>query len=414
MDRINGADTVDIGSGRRGFIDEDLGVGQVGTEVTALWLNMTQEEIIKVIEGAGLVLNPADWTQLWQALRILGFSSSNRRWTAVNSMTLSSAPGAPALGDTYLIPAGATGIWSAQIGKIAEWNGQSWSYVTPPDGHGISLADGRVFERVSGVYIEKLALDQQSGKWTYAVVGGTANALTATLAPAPAALTVGMTVRLLINLANTGAMTLNLNALGAIPIVLHDGTPVQSGQFAAGQVATFAYDGTSWRWQPQWRPATQAEMDAGTSDRVFATPATIKDQAVVLFYAGHSAAQSIPNDLITAFNNLTLSENSLLDSTFASAALTIGPKDAGLWLLLADFAATIPGTSNIQYAEIYVNGVRRLAGGGPSNTNFSSTPQAIGFTRLNAGDVVRLFVRQVSGAARNSNIASLSGFRLGK
>jgi len=149
MDRINGAGTVDIGGGRRGFIDEDLGVGQEGTEVTALWLNMTQEEMIKVIESAGLVLNPADWTQLWQALQILGLSAGarSRRWTAVISMTTSSAPGAPAAGDTYLVPAGATGIWATQVGKIAEWNGAAWFYFVPVAGHGTSLPDGRVFER---------------------------------------------------------------------------------------------------------------------------------------------------------------------------------------------------------------------------------------------------------------------------
>ncbi len=159
MDRINGADWVDIGGGRRGFRSEDLVNGIVGTEVTALWLNVTQEEIIKVIEGAGLVLDPADWTQLFQALQIMGLSigARARRWTSVISMTLSSAPGAPAGGDTYLVPAGATGIWSTHVGAIAEWNGAAWSYVIPPNGHGIGLPDGRVFIRVGGVYISLTA-----------------------------------------------------------------------------------------------------------------------------------------------------------------------------------------------------------------------------------------------------------------
>lgn len=42
------------------------------------------------------------------------------------------------------------------------------SIITPPEGHGVSLPDGRVFEKIGGVYVEKLALDTQTGKWNYA------------------------------------------------------------------------------------------------------------------------------------------------------------------------------------------------------------------------------------------------------
>ncbi len=71
MDRINGAGTIDIGGGRRGFRDENLGAGVEGTEVTALWANMVQEEIMKVCAEAGLSPSEADWTQLYQAIGIM-------------------------------------------------------------------------------------------------------------------------------------------------------------------------------------------------------------------------------------------------------------------------------------------------------------------------------------------------------
>ena len=235
MDRVNGADYVDIGGGRRGFRDEDLQNGIAGTEVTALWLNMTQEEILKVVTEAGLVPSEGDWTQLWQALQILGLASDarSRRWITVISMTLSSAPGAPSVGDTYLVPTGATGIWAVNVGKIAQWSGSVWTYLTPPDGHGISLPDGRVFERIGGTYVEKLALDAQSGKWNYAVAGGTANALTATISPTPAALTDGLIVALKTTAANTAAVTLNLNGLGAKPVLNQADGALVGGEFAA-------------------------------------------------------------------------------------------------------------------------------------------------------------------------------------
>jgi hypothetical protein len=248
MDRINGADTTDIGGGRRGFRNENLVTGIAGTEVTDLWLNTVQEEILKVITEAGLVPSEGDWTQLWQALQIYGLASDSRsrRWLSVNSMTLANAPGAPSAGDAYLIPTGATGIWASNVGKIAQWTGSVWTYLTPPDGHGISLPDGRVFERVAGTYVEKLALDAQSGKWNYAVAGGTANALTATLTPAPTALVPGMVLDVGILAENTGAATLDVNGLGAAPIKTMAGAALQRGDLILGSIMRFVYSGTAW------------------------------------------------------------------------------------------------------------------------------------------------------------------------
>ncbi len=249
MDRINGSNTVDIGGGKRGFADEDLLGPVVGTEVTALWTNMVQEEIMKVIESAGLVPSDGDWTQLLQALKRMGLADGSRarRWMAVISMETTAPPGAPAEGDAYLIPAGATDAWAANVGKIAEWGGTAWAYISPPDGHGISLPDGRVFERVAGSYVEKIAEDVQSGKWTYAEAGGTANALTATLSPVPDALVAGMEVSLKVTAANTSsAVTLDVNGLGAVIVYRPFEDALKAGDIGVG-VNTFRYDGTHWR-----------------------------------------------------------------------------------------------------------------------------------------------------------------------
>ena len=169
-------------------------------------------------------------------------------WLPVLSVTLSNAPGNPAVGDSYLVPSNATGIWLANIGKIAEWNGTSWNYVSPPDGHGVSLPDGRVFERVAGTYVEKLALDAQSGKWSYALAGGTANALTANLNPTPQVFTVGMVVVLKITATNTAdAPTLNINGYGAATIKRASGQVAAAWDLPANTFVAFVWDGASWR-----------------------------------------------------------------------------------------------------------------------------------------------------------------------
>ncbi len=164
-------------------------------------------------------------------------------WVSVISMSETAPPTNPIVGDMYVVAPGATGAWSGQAGKIAEHTPAGWAIITPSNGHGISLPDGRVFERVEGAYIEKLALDAQSGRWIYAVAGGTANALTASLVPAPSDLTTGLVLRLKISNTNTGAATLSLNGLGAKPIVRSGGLALKVNDLPAGAIAELTYDG---------------------------------------------------------------------------------------------------------------------------------------------------------------------------
>lgn len=68
MDRTLGADYVDIGGGKRGFRDQNRAAGVVGTEVNAAFLNGLQEEVLAVIESAGIEPNKDIWTQLLEAI----------------------------------------------------------------------------------------------------------------------------------------------------------------------------------------------------------------------------------------------------------------------------------------------------------------------------------------------------------
>lgn len=93
-----------------------------------------------------------------------------------------------------------------------------------------------------------LARAIQSQKVNYAVAGGTANAITATLAPVPASLTVGMIAHVKISAANTSTTpALNLNGFGAATIVANDGSPLQTNSLVPGLVAGLLWDGTNWR-----------------------------------------------------------------------------------------------------------------------------------------------------------------------
>lgn len=50
---------------------------------------------------------------------------------SVKDRDLTTPPGSPASGDTYIPAAGATGAWSGQSGNVAVWSGTAWVFGTP-------------------------------------------------------------------------------------------------------------------------------------------------------------------------------------------------------------------------------------------------------------------------------------------
>lgn len=184
-------------------------------------------------------------------------------WQPVISLTITQPPTNPNVGDAYIIPTGAIGAWAGQAQKLAEWNGTNWSIISAKDGHGASLPDGRVFERVGGVYIEKLAQDAQSGKWIYADASGSANALTASLAPPLVSYTVGLQINIKIAANNTGAVTINVNGLGAKSIVDRSGMALSAGDLVAGEIVSLVYDGMRFRTIGESEGSNQSIASAG-------------------------------------------------------------------------------------------------------------------------------------------------------
>ncbi len=60
------------------FVNEDPALGRAPTLVTADWLNAVQNELVAVVEAAGLALDKANSTQLLGALRALEFPVGTR------------------------------------------------------------------------------------------------------------------------------------------------------------------------------------------------------------------------------------------------------------------------------------------------------------------------------------------------
>lgn len=88
----------------------------------------------------------------------------------------------------------------------------------------------------------KQLTDVVQGTLAYAVTTGTAAALAASITPAPATLSAGLRVSIKAHLATTGAVTLNLNGLGAKSIKKSNSN---NPLFVQGGVYTLVYDGTA-------------------------------------------------------------------------------------------------------------------------------------------------------------------------
>ncbi|GGH14942.1 hypothetical protein GCM10007036_14590 [Alsobacter metallidurans] len=95
----------------------------------------------------------------------------------------------------------------------------------------------------------------QAGAFAYAVDTGAVNSLVVTLQPAPTSLAAGFSTHIKVANTCTGAgVTVNVNGIGAKPLVLPDGTALIAGSIKAGQVIRVTYDGASFYLQNAGSP----------------------------------------------------------------------------------------------------------------------------------------------------------------
>jgi hypothetical protein len=105
--------------------------------------------------------------------------------------------------------------------------------------------------------------DVQKDLPVYAAATNSGNAYSVTLAPAPTGLVAGMRVKFKVAAANTGAATLNVNALGAIAIKKSGATTLGSGDMATGQIIEVCFDGTNFQLM-SGSPATVSTLNRVT------------------------------------------------------------------------------------------------------------------------------------------------------
>lgn len=94
------------------------------------------------------------------------------------------------------------------------------------------------------VTLAKLSEDAGQQGHLYAAATEAENLYTVALDPAPTVLAAGMIVRFKADAANTGAASIEVNALAAKALRKNGGSPLAAGDIVAGEVVTCVYDGT--------------------------------------------------------------------------------------------------------------------------------------------------------------------------
>ena len=163
-------------------------------------------------------------------------------WTVVSkNLDFGTSPGQ--------IPAIGTALGASQtaetdaLGKLvtaAKQTGYNLARATAAEINAGSAADRLVApdQLQASKYLE------QSGAKTYATTSGV-DTYAAVISPAITSYGAGQTFIIQFASANTGAATLNLNGLGAKPLVRNGGAALVAGDLSAGGLYAVAYDGTS-------------------------------------------------------------------------------------------------------------------------------------------------------------------------
>jgi len=89
---------------------------------------------------------------------------------------LTTPPGSPAAGDTYIPAATATGAWAGKEGNVALWDGAAWVFGVPREGWVASIDDEDVMIRHNGtIWSTGIAFAEQAHANQAAVTLGNAN-----------------------------------------------------------------------------------------------------------------------------------------------------------------------------------------------------------------------------------------------
>jgi hypothetical protein len=256
----------------------------------------------------------------------------------------------------------------------------------------------------------QLATAIQSGLMNYAADTGTANVYAVAYTPALAALTDGLVVWFKAKTANTGASTLNVNGLGAQPILGAAHSALQGGEIVANGRVELIWNATLTSWV----------LTEQTGGALQVPNATASSQAMPL---GQATGRLLNVQVFTASGTYTPS-SSLVTSvivdgvgggaggggcpaTTSSQQATAGGGNAGNWAR-ARFTAAFTGVSVTIGAAGTAGATGANAGGAGGTTSFGSLLTIQGGAG-GAGGTAGAAALGIFPPTANASIPSISG-----
>lgn len=185
------------------------------------------------------------------------------------------------------------------------------------------------------------------GSLTWPTVGGTGDAITLAHSPAQTAYTTGMVIRFKAGAANTGAVTVNADSLGAKSLKTAAKVALASGDLVLGQVYTAVYDGTDFL----LREAATSEAFSITGLTAETAPAT--DDVVPLYDTSATANRKMTlANVLKVIGSLTAETAPATDDILALYDTSAGTADAitlaNLFKVINSLTAeTAPATDDV-------------------------------------------------------------------
>lgn len=229
--------------------------------------------------------------QLFDKQQGVSFTATTIAWITTNSLTTTQR--------NALTPVAGMLIYNTTAGELQAYQAGAWvtlsSWSTQPNAS--TTVAGKVeiattAETIAGTttggtgatlvaITSDIAANVQSGTFVYAADAGANDTYVIALTPALTAYTTGQSIRFKANTVNTGACTINVNALGAKSIKTVDGNDPADGDIPASSIQTLVYDGTNFVLQ-KTNVTTQIFAASGT----WTKPASAKVVQVVCIGGG--------------------------------------------------------------------------------------------------------------------------------
>ena len=215
------------------------------------------------------------------------------------------------------------------------------------------------FEAIeTGLATLPTATELKLGTAQYGTEAGAANAYVVTLPYTPAAYVAGMVVNFRAANTNTGASTVNINAVGSRSIKRTDGTALQANDVVSGAMSTIVYNGTDFI-LTNGLPGAQAAA-AASAAAALVSEQNARDSEIVAVAAGGSAeaarlaaevaqlaAETAETNAATSESNAATSESNALSYRNAAEAAQTAAETAETNAELSETNAEAAGTAAV-------------------------------------------------------------------